>query len=331
SARSVKTEVKGTLNGDGEFGDSRVNGGALQHNDAVASVAAVRPGLCLSGSKDQSIVLYDYITRKQLERWTGHTDSITKVWYGSRCSGVFSASRDKTVKLWRAGNPHWVQEYAGHSLVVTAIHLNSDNTQLCSGSRDNSVKLWDVETAKCIKTNTIPQNLVTDVKFVPCSSWIVQTGEDKEVRVLDSRTLEPIFSFPKKQYIQTCCDVSPDGNYVISASNGFTGNGCEGSLWDMRTRKLQLEYRGHHEAVESCLFLPGTQTEALLASASRDCSVKVWSQDTGVCECEYVVDGAGPLTSLAAYPDGTILVGSFKCGVQVLKFSNKTLSPVFNF
>lgn len=39
--------------------------------------------------------------------------------------------------------------------------------------------------------------------------------------------LNVVHAFPKKQYIQTYCDVSKDGLYCLSCSNGFNGNGCE--------------------------------------------------------------------------------------------------------
>lgn len=49
-------------------------------------------------------------------------------------------------------------------------------------------------------------------------------------RVWDSRTWQVTNTFPAKQYIQTYCDVSPNGNYLVSSSNGFGGQGCEATV-----------------------------------------------------------------------------------------------------
>lgn len=49
-------------------------------------------------------------------------------------------------------------------------------------------------------------------------------------RVWDSRTWQVTNTFPAKQYIQTHCDVSPNGNYLVSSSNGFGGQGCEATV-----------------------------------------------------------------------------------------------------
>ncbi|GFO48436.1 WD repeat-containing protein 31-like [Plakobranchus ocellatus] len=303
------------------------------HEDAVVSVAVMLPELCLSGSKDGVVRLYDFHRQNLVESWSGHNGAITKVCYGASCNGIFSASRDKTIKLWHLKNPHCVQEFMGHTLVVSAIHFNADSSCLCSGSRDNTVRLWDVESGICTRVNTIPQNLVTGVKFVPGSSLLVQTGEDKEVRIFDLRCLEPVFSFPKKQYIQMCCDVSQDGHYICSSSNGFSGNGCEATVWDLRSRQMLQELRGHHEAVEACVFMFGAGVERplLVASASRDCTVRLWDRESGACLSECPLSGAGPLTSLATCPDGRILVGSFNQGVHILENQSGVLHPWFHF
>lgn len=49
-------------------------------------------------------------------------------------------------------------------------------------------------------------------------------------RVWDSRVWQVTNTFPAKQYIQTHCDVSPNGNYLVSSSNGFGGQGCEATV-----------------------------------------------------------------------------------------------------
>jgi len=301
----------------------------LIHSDAVVSLSAVRPGACLSGSKDQTVVLFNYDKGSVIDKWEGHDAAVTKVVHGADKNIALSASRDQTIKLWQPGQKSACQEFIGHSLVVSAIDINSDNTQVCSGSRDNCVKLWDVHTGTCVKTNNIAQNLVTDVKFVPDSTLLVQTGEDKEIRVFDCRSLQPVFSFPKKQYIQMSCHVNRTGNYILSCSNGFSGSGCEATLWDLRERRLVLEYRGHHEAVEACHFLPGSKT--LVATASRDCSVRIWDMLSGLCEVTCDLSGAGPLTSLAAYDDGSLLVSSFNTGVHLLQLTANSLTQVNNY
>lgn len=313
-------------------GNQSAESNAAIHSEAVMCLASFKTGQCLSGSKDQTVCLYDYRNNKLEERWHGHEKEVTKVCYGQLCQGIFSASRDKSINLWKRGNPNPLQQFLGHDLVVTALAINRDNTLLCSGSRDNYVKLWDIETGSCVAENNISQNLVTDVKFIPNSNLIVQTGEDKEVRLFDTKSLNIVHNFQRKQYIQMCCDVSPDGNYCLTCSNGFGGNGCEATLWDLRSRKIIHEYKGHTEAIDCCIFLP-FHGQNLIAISSRDFSVKIWDRDSKDCICECVISGSGPLTSIVCCEEPCLCVSSFNLGIHKLIFSgeNRTLTRVGSF
>ncbi|KAJ8300106.1 hypothetical protein KUTeg_021625, partial [Tegillarca granosa] len=99
-----------------------------------------------------------------------------------------------------------------------------------------------------------------------------------------------------------CCDVSKDGYYCVTCSNGFGGNGCEATLWDLRERRIVHEFKGHSEAIESCIFLP-LPGRPLIATSSRDFSVKIWDRDSKACITDFVISGSGPLTSLICYED----------------------------
>ena len=65
-------------------------------------------------------------------------------------------------------------------------------------------------------------SVVSDLYFCDSDYYIF--------RLFDIRTMSISHNFPRKQYIQMCCDVSSDGNYCLTCSNGFGGNGCEATV-----------------------------------------------------------------------------------------------------
>ncbi|KAM9642354.1 WD repeat-containing protein 31 [Trichechus inunguis] len=292
------------------------------HVDTVSAVAALNSELCVSGGKDKTVVAYNWKTGNVVKRFKGHEREITKVACIHKSNQFFSASRDRMVMMWDLhGSSQPRQQFSGHAMVVTGLAVSPDSIQLCTGSRDNTLLLWDVGTGQCVEKASVSRNLVTHLCWVPREPYILQTSEDKTVRLWDSRGLHVAHVFPAKQHIQTYCEVGEDGHKFISCSSGFGGEGCEATLWDLRqTRNRICEYMGHFQTVASCVFLPkALASMPVIATSSHDCKVKIWNQDTGACLFTLSLDGSGPLTSLAVGDTVSLLCASFSRGIHLLR------------
>ncbi|XP_065709915.2 WD repeat-containing protein 31 isoform X1 [Patagioenas fasciata] len=320
SLHTTKYRADGSVEGTGPAGQL-----SPMHTDGVTSVAALEPDLCVSGGRDKSVAVCSWRSRAVLQRFLGHEREVTKVTCALDSNRVFSASRDKTVMMWELhGIPGPRQRFPGHDLVVTGLAVSPDVSQLCTGSRDNTVCKWDIETGECLGRAAISRNLVTHLCWVPGEPYVIQTSEDKTIRVWDSRELRVAHTFPAKRHIQTCCDVSQDGRFCLSSSSGSGGEGGEATLWDLRqTRNHMCEYKGHFQTTTSCVFLPqGPVFTPSVATASCDGTVKVWDRDTGACLATSCPPGSGPLASLAACPSSTLLCASLNSGIHVLRVSD---------
>ncbi|XP_058861174.1 WD repeat-containing protein 31 [Acipenser ruthenus] len=295
------------------------------HSDAVTSVATLNSDLCVSGGLDKTVVVYNWKSGCMQRTFQGHTRDVTKVACSYNSRALFSASRDKTALMWTLDSDATpVQQFSGHDLVVNGLAVSQDGSLLCTGSRDNSLCLWDVETGECLRKTSISRNLVTHLCWIPEDRCIIQTSEDKMIRIWDSRELQVAHIFPPKNYIQMHCDVSQDGHYCLTSSNGFGGQGCEATLWDLRqTGRMVCEYRGHQQSTACCLFLPSTLTASpLIGTSSHDCCVKIWNRDTAACLATLSLDGSGPLSSLAAGDASSLLCASFNTGIHLLRVTS---------
>ncbi|KAM6965004.1 WD repeat-containing protein 31 [Aplochiton taeniatus] len=306
--------------------DSQVIQYEPAHKGSINTVTALSPDLCVSGGSDQAVVVYDWRGGRLCQSFQGHNREVTKVLGFPGSTWIFSASRDKTVLMWdlnQGDEP--IQEFCGHELVVNGLAVGPAGRKLCTGSRDNSMCLWDIESGECEHRSNISRNLVTHVCWVPGSFSIAQTSEDKTIRVWDSRTWQVANTFPAKQYIQTHCDISSNGHYLLSSSNGFGGQGCEATLWDLRQPGCKVvEYRGHLQTTACCVFLPSANDTTLVASSSHDNTVKVWDQNTAACLGTLSLDGAGPLVSLAPCDGTNLLCASFNTGLHQLQLGQGT-------
>ncbi|CAF1025238.1 unnamed protein product, partial [Brachionus calyciflorus] len=229
-----------------------------------------RENLAISNS---SLELFDFLTNKSVKSWQGHEKDITKVLYCPKIEKYLSSSRDKTVKLWSISQEKPELDLKGHDLVVTSIAADSENRYLISGSRDNNLNLWDLQTGKLVTSAYISRNLISDIFWSNDNRLLIQTGEDKEVRIWDPYNLKVIYSFPKKQYIQSSCHISRDNNYAITSSNGFQGNGCEITIWDLRKRCIVKELFGHEQTVTCAKII---NNDSQIVSCSNDSTVRLW-------------------------------------------------------
>merc|ERR1719494_240998 len=155
---------------------------------------------------------------------------------------------------------------------------------------------------------------VTAMKWIENDHLAVHTGEDKIMKLWDTRKLGVAQTFPIKQYFQTCCDTSSDGTYVVTGSTGGNGHGCEVMIWDRRSLKQVFEMRGHTERVTGCRFMEGQNSR--LCSVSEDCTLKIWDSTTRECVTTQSISGAKELTSVATWTNGRIAVGTFDYGIH---------------
>lgn len=67
--------------------------------------------------------------------------------------------------------------------------------------------------------------------------------------------------------------MSNDSNYAISTSNGFQGEGCEITVWDLRNRRILAELAGHEQTVTNARII---NNDKYILSCSNDSTVRLW-------------------------------------------------------
>lgn len=265
------------------------------------------------GDEDQNICMTDWQTGQVVKTWSGHQRAINRLAYGKKSGIVISCSRDLSIRKWGEDSTEQHAIMEGHTLNVSAVALSSDEKVLLSGARDTSMRLWDVDTAAQTSMCKISRNLVTCIRAVPGEengAIYVQGSEDLRLRTWDTRLglSVPAQTIDGYVYFPLCADVSADGNYYLTSSKGFNGVGCEGRIYDRRKAGggegagLLHTLSGHQQDSTSCAFLPPVEgyTNPLAATASKDCTVRVWDTVSGECVCDHLQSECGMFTGMAA-------------------------------
>ncbi|MBY0522931.1 MAG: serine/threonine protein kinase [Gemmataceae bacterium] len=153
---------------------------------------------------------------------------------------------------------------------------------------------------------------VLAVAFDPARPLLATSGEDRKVRLWDSRTGVESGAFdaiPRPEAGNLPLAFAPGGRRLATAS----GDGIV-RIWEVARRKESLTMRGHGREVASIAFSPDGNT---LASASHDRTVRLWDTQTG--KPRHTLDGfADPVLAVAYSPDGNRLAaGAMNGGVKL--------------
>lgn len=172
----------------------------LGHQEAVVSISISDDGVyLLSGSKDNSVRLWDIESGTQINVFQGHTDIVTSVIFSIDQSSIMSASLDGTVKLWdyqsgemikelQSGQPIWSISQSPLNYEL-AIAVDSDLEWpdvywLTFGNMHNcSIQIWDMEKYKLKEELTGHENTIEAVKFSPDGQYLASASWDWTIKL----------------------------------------------------------------------------------------------------------------------------------------------------
>ena len=87
------------------------------HKDCVKSVAFSPDGKqIVSGSRDQTVRVWDASTGNNLKVLESHTDSVTSVAFSPNGKQIVSGSYDKSVRVWDASTGNELKVLKGHKI-----------------------------------------------------------------------------------------------------------------------------------------------------------------------------------------------------------------------
>jgi WD40 repeat protein len=274
------------------------------HSDWINSVSFSPDGKILaSGSRDNTIKLWDVKTGKVIKTLNQDSISILSISFSPDGKTLASGSSDKAIKLWNVATGKEIKTLNGHSNTVRSVSFSPDGKTLASGSDDKTIKLWNVTTGKEIKTLNGHSDLIYSVSFSPDGKTLASGSEDKIIKLWNVATGKEIKTLNGHSDIVRSVSFSPDGKTLASGSGDKTIK-----LWDVAKGEEIKSLNGHNHFIFNVSFSPDGKT---LASASDDNTIKLWDVAKGE-ETTIMNEHQDSISSVSFSPDGkTLASGSF--------------------
>ncbi|KAF9429124.1 hypothetical protein BGZ76_001786 [Entomortierella beljakovae] len=244
----------------------------LGHSDSVYCVQFDHSKI-VTGSRDQTIKLWDLKTLKYIDTLRGHSQSVLCLQFNDKI--MVSGSSDSTIIVWDMETRKPIRRLSQHTAGVLDVCF--DDKYIVSCSKDTMIKIWDVETGALVRTMQGHRGPVNAVQLH--KGQVVSASGDGMVKLWDIATGRCIRDFIGHDRGLAC--VQFDGKTIVSGSNDKTIR-----IWDASTGRCLRVLTGHTDLVRTLHFANNK-----IVSGSYDHSVKVWDMNTGQCTLDLNTDG----------------------------------------
>lgn len=149
--------------------------------------------LCVSGSIDTSVKVWDIASARCVHTLMGHSDEVMDVSFNLVGTKIVSASSDKTATVFDVMTGRTLCKLTGHEEEISKCIFNPRGNTILTASADKTAKLWDSETGECLQTleghtddifscafNYEGDTIITGSKDNTCRLWKIEKEEIKE-------------------------------------------------------------------------------------------------------------------------------------------------------
>lgn len=274
-----------------------------RHQGAVGTLTFSPDGKQLiSGSRDQTIGVWDVETGTRISRFQGDGSPIWSVKVTPDGTQLVAGTFDWRILVWDmiTGNQLLNVEHTGP---VWSVDLSDQGPVIVSGSGDRTVKIWELATGNLIYT--LPDNTasVFAVAVSPDGNTLVTGSQDQTINILDIPSGDLLKTLRGHTDAVRDIAITPDGRQIVSGSYDRTLK-----IWDLATGELIKTLEGHQDAIVAVAISPDGK---MIASGGRDATIRLWDTATG----ELITILAGhtdEVYALTFSPDGKTLASGSK-------------------
>ncbi|XP_060776986.1 p21-activated protein kinase-interacting protein 1-like [Neoarius graeffei] len=265
------------------------------HTASLTTVAA-NEQFVATGSKDETIQLYNMKTRTELGSLLHHSGTISCLQFGSSAH-LLSAGEDGLLCVWSTKTWECLKSFNAHVGHVTSLSLHPSGKLALSVGTDKKLRTWNLLEGRAAFTKNIKQNAQI-VQWSPAGDkYIVVVNDKLDVYDLASASIIGTFSFRKRissvRFLKnTLLAVGGDDEHV--------------QVYDLASEKCVCEFKAHENRVKALDSFEMNDL-CVLVTASNDGFIKLWDFSTERQEAVRLlgqVNNTARLTCLSVWRSG---------------------------
>ncbi|EAK89287.1 Rrp9p/U3-55K-family snoRNP-associated protein with several WD40 repeats, partial [Cryptosporidium parvum Iowa II] len=161
--------------------------------------------LICSGGEDKVIRIWDHRVQKCIEKFHGHTNTITGIVSepNSDIDQIISVSFDKSLKVWSLKSRSHMNTYYGHTNKITSCDIILKDRPF-TGSEDNTSRLWKLSADSHLifypsnnnNNNDLSKNIESPIDSVSCLNNVnyITGQQDGTIHIWSQFKKKPLFT-----------------------------------------------------------------------------------------------------------------------------------------
>jgi coatomer subunit beta' len=155
------------------------------------------------------------------------------------------------------------------------VDLHPTEPWILASLYNGSVTVWNYEVNAIVKTFEVSELPVRAARFIARKSWLIAGGDEMHIKVYNYNTFEKVTQFEAHNDYIRSISIHPTQSLLLTSADDLLIK-----LWDWdKGWKNMMTFEGHTHFVMQVVFNP--KDSNTFASASLDCSVKVWNLTSG--------------------------------------------------
>jgi len=222
------------------------------HSQGILAVAYSPDGKqILTGSADNTAILWDVQTGAQLRTFKGHTAIISGVAFSPDGKQILTGSADKTARLWDVQTGTEIRQFKGHTEAITAVSFSSDGKRVLTGSQDMTARLWDAQTGTEIRQFKGHTGKVNAAAMSSDGKRVLTGSDDKLAIWWNADTGEQIRAFREAKAPILAVAISANNKVAaLSSADAYL------SLWDATTDSVGFNLELSNDVIYGLAFSP---------------------------------------------------------------------------